>query len=1313
MSSDSANPFKGLQPYSRADREWLFGRDRDLILMKDRIFSARTTLLFAGSGVGKTSFLNAKIIPELEDQYCIFYHNRWAGPAKPLDAVKSTLLEKIEPAKMDGTLLEILQQFKRNVVSPAAEPFKNGGGDGVALPTQCLLIFDQFEEIFQYHAYEDYFKRFLNELCDVIRKDEYRVHVVFSMREEFLGELSVFDNIIPDLFNNYYRLKYPDTREARQIIDGTCHLAHTRVHQDGLKQIISDLSKIEKGAAGGGERSTGAGKTAEHIVERDFIIPPYLQIVCHRQWQNQTAKLQQTETENFQFLADYQPGQAQQILDDFCQEKLSALTFMEQNMAAESFDFLVTKQGAKMAYEFTSLVDHMRIRFYKGALRRALEKLSNLDTRILRKSHGPGGSIWFELYHDIYGKILDTWRQSFRQKKRRLAVAASLGTLLLLLILIPVTLYWIVFPRSYMATLRAAHLEKSAEFKGDSQAYNSLAKTFGYKRTADVLWSKAWAQRAAYAESRDKRDEAIISWLQALSLDPNGPNATQQRLKLANLTTGSYQLLRGSLPHENAIGSAVFSIDGQIIVTQSRDRKICVWNGITAEMIGRCSNVPSREPAADPQTGAGSQSVQPTPDQNGSLKSTKPKDNSGLAAAEGNSNSADQQYRVLATASQPDSGWLIAAASTNEIERVNLRFAERKAPRVEYHQLPLSILSSNGEVAVLPDAIGVMRNERVVDRFGAAFSADGKFVATVGKGQTARVWKKVDKAFVPANGFKMNGLVTDVQFSPDSRSLLAVDRDKLTMWDVDSGKLRYSPVRAHLAQSPVFSPDNHTFAAVVLDDLGYLLQVWNAATGKPVGAKIYVGTYYETLTPKISLTPDGKVILVRSASAQVFDIQSGELQTQYPWLDVNNLSQNGEMLLDVQDQEARLYQLGADARTGITLKADYDVFEAVLTQDSQRIVALMAEEPRGIRPLSLDEAKKVVQVWDAKTGAPVGPLISAVVALSADGEFVAKREGPKGPIQILSLRTGVEVLRLTSLGSETLTSLIASPKGSFLATVANREVAVWAQGESSEPLFRITENSYRSSVYAFSPDERFFAFYTEDNGRIRIYDFSTKQFIELTNNLSQVAALSFNNQGQLIAGGVRGRIWDVAKRESLYADLEPGTRFDTLAVAPDAKTALTCDSNGSEILWRFPDNGRGELIQAEIKHSRPVWSVAFSDDGKAGIILVSGWLHIINVHTGDTQRSHFFTENIAIQCRSMNSSAIDLRCISRESTRTIRVADLRSGVVVGTTPVIGDPLELLELWKKKLSRTIADDGQIVPTGVKRASTVQAPDPNTP
>ena len=90
MQDGKPNPFLGLKPYGQKDRQKLYGRDKDLVLMKDRIFSARTTLLFAGSGVGKTSFLNAKIVPDLKRQYCVVYHNQWATD-EPLVALSKSL----------------------------------------------------------------------------------------------------------------------------------------------------------------------------------------------------------------------------------------------------------------------------------------------------------------------------------------------------------------------------------------------------------------------------------------------------------------------------------------------------------------------------------------------------------------------------------------------------------------------------------------------------------------------------------------------------------------------------------------------------------------------------------------------------------------------------------------------------------------------------------------------------------------------------------------------------------------------------------------------------------------------------------------------------------------------------------------------------------------------------------------------------------------------------------------------------------------------------------------------------------------------
>src|SRR6185503_5996518 len=110
---------------------------------------------------------------------------------------------------------------------------------------RCLLILDQFEEVFQYHRGKAYFDLFITQLSQLINYKHCNVRVLFSMREEFLGELSIFDNKIPDLFSNYYRLKNPNKQDARNIISRTCSLVDMPVDDKKLKRLVVDLTTIE------------------------------------------------------------------------------------------------------------------------------------------------------------------------------------------------------------------------------------------------------------------------------------------------------------------------------------------------------------------------------------------------------------------------------------------------------------------------------------------------------------------------------------------------------------------------------------------------------------------------------------------------------------------------------------------------------------------------------------------------------------------------------------------------------------------------------------------------------------------------------------------------------------------------------------------------------------------------------------------------------------------------------------------------------------------------------------------------------------
>jgi AAA+ ATPase superfamily predicted ATPase len=64
--SIQTKPFVGPQPFEEANGSFFYGRDREVQEILALILSSGISLIYAKSGIGKSSIFNAKIIPELQ-----------------------------------------------------------------------------------------------------------------------------------------------------------------------------------------------------------------------------------------------------------------------------------------------------------------------------------------------------------------------------------------------------------------------------------------------------------------------------------------------------------------------------------------------------------------------------------------------------------------------------------------------------------------------------------------------------------------------------------------------------------------------------------------------------------------------------------------------------------------------------------------------------------------------------------------------------------------------------------------------------------------------------------------------------------------------------------------------------------------------------------------------------------------------------------------------------------------------------------------------------------------------------------------------
>jgi HEAT repeat protein len=404
-SMEQSEPYKGLRPYEEGDQGNFFGREAECRILLDKFLASRLTLLFAASGVGKSSLLQAAVLPHLKDSRQenrdAVYYKDWVSP--PLAGLKQAIRMALEqdgtldgdlwPQAADSHSLRELLAFAALFVRPP-----------------LVLVLDQFEEFFQYHRYAPSFQPFIDALAEVVNDRSLPVSLVLSMREDFALELNAFKPRLPTvLFENFYRLE-PLARDnaIKAIVEPVQRLGFD-YEPELLEALLKDLASRE-------ERSLASSPFAE---APDTVEPAYLQIVCAQLWAADRA-----DPEKRLRWRSYQNQQcAAGILKNYIDSTIASFSAADKRLASEAFDHLITRRGTKLAYTAQDLANTLHVD--ATALGKVLDKLEGC--RILRRQQREQ-VFWYELYHDLFSKPIENWNYAYktRQRNRRALILAAL-----------------------------------------------------------------------------------------------------------------------------------------------------------------------------------------------------------------------------------------------------------------------------------------------------------------------------------------------------------------------------------------------------------------------------------------------------------------------------------------------------------------------------------------------------------------------------------------------------------------------------------------------------------------------------------------------------------------------------------------------------------------------------------------------------------------------------------------------------------------------------------------------------------------------
>src|ERR1043165_7006696 len=289
-------PYKGLQPYTEEDREYFFGRKRDTEVISSNLYIAPLTILYGTSGVGKSSVLQAGVMPHLraDRRVVVLLFNKWQSDNFNA-ALKETVLHAIclsTGKTAPDVFREISKVTDQNITGVDSLPLDE-------LITSCatvfrrriLTIFDQFEEYFLYHSASTGNEGFDAEFARAVNHPESGVNFMLAMREEELSKLDRFRPRIPNLLSNLLRLENLDSEAAKDAILEPLPIYNQRHPADEMSiepELVAKIIKqvrpdYVKQVAAGPVAASGEVTRAQRTADR--IETPFLQLVLLRLWE--------------------------------------------------------------------------------------------------------------------------------------------------------------------------------------------------------------------------------------------------------------------------------------------------------------------------------------------------------------------------------------------------------------------------------------------------------------------------------------------------------------------------------------------------------------------------------------------------------------------------------------------------------------------------------------------------------------------------------------------------------------------------------------------------------------------------------------------------------------------------------------------------------------------------------------------------------------------------------------------------------------------------------------------------------------------
>lgn len=406
--------YPGTSPFTTADKDLFFGRQKEMAELYQLISLEQLVVLYGKSGLGKSSLIQAGIIPKVLDAETYqpislrFTAHNQTSTETPTEITKTALTKAFDAP----TFLQKIKADENSLWAAAKNRQINGGGH------QLVLFFDQFEELFGYpEAAIQTFMRELRELLGTaipqrvrdklnVLDDEFLtvaeedifyetldIKAVFSIRSDRMHLMNKLARNLPQILANNYELQPLALADAKDAIvlpaakKGDFDTQPFTYSDAALAKILAFLRDDET----------------------QRIEAFQLQLLC------QTFE-QKVAAEGLAVINDV--GDLENIIEEYFQNSISTLTETDQTL----FNQLIAK-------ELVSPDGNTRYSIFEQKLKtdyfisdELLSELINL--RLLRRENTNRGVI-YEISHDTFLKPARAIKSNVEEREQAEALAKA------------------------------------------------------------------------------------------------------------------------------------------------------------------------------------------------------------------------------------------------------------------------------------------------------------------------------------------------------------------------------------------------------------------------------------------------------------------------------------------------------------------------------------------------------------------------------------------------------------------------------------------------------------------------------------------------------------------------------------------------------------------------------------------------------------------------------------------------------------------------------------------------------------------------